>query len=152
MRIRRPDASDLPDIQLVLSETELFPPDMLSEMIEPFLTGSVGDERWLVCDTSEGVDGFSYVRREPLTAGTWNLLAIGFRREHQGAGYGARLIAEVERSLVGERILIVDTSSLDQFEATRHFYESCGYVQASVIRDYWADGDDKVTFWKRLSG
>ena len=151
MKIRMPTPADLPGIKLILQDTGLFPPEMLEEMIEPFLDASTQHERWLVCeDDTDGVFGFSYTRLEQLTEGAWNLLAIGLCSEHQGRGLGTKLIEEVERSLAGERILIVETSSLDAFEGTRHFYRRRGYTQEAVIRDYWAEGDDKVIFWKRL--
>ncbi len=152
MNIRKPTSSDISDIKVILEDTDLFPPEMLGEMLDPFLQGNEQQDRWLVCETeTDGVIGFSYTRYEDLTHSVWNLLAIGFRAQHQGSGFGTKLIEEVERSLTGERILIVETSSLDDFDKTREFYRSCGYEQEAVIRDYWADGDDKIIFRKRLS-
>ena len=152
VNIRKPTSSDLSDIKLILEDTDLFPPEMLEDMIEPFFRGNEQQDRWLVCETeNEAVIGFSYTRAEHLAESVWNLLAIGFRSQHQGSGFGTKLIEEVERSISGERILIVETSSLDDFDKTRDFYRNCGYDQEAVIRDYWADGDDKVIFRKRLS-
>ena len=152
MKIRKPISSDLSDIKLILKDTDLFPPEMLDDMIEPFLEGNELQDRWLVCETeTDAVIGFSYTRAEELAERVWNLLAIGFRSQHQGSGFGTKLIEDVERSLRGERILIVETSSLGDFDKTREFYRSRGYDQEAVIRDYWADGDDKVIFRKRLS-
>ena len=152
MNIRKPSSSDLPDIRLILEDTELFPPEMLEGMLEPFLQGDEQQDRWLVCETeTDGVIGFSYTRAEELAERVWNLLAIGFRTQHQGSGFGTELMEQVERSLSGERILIVETSSLDSFDKTRDFYRSRGYDQEALIRDYWADGDDKIIFRKRLA-
>ena len=151
MNIRAPAPSDLPAIELVLEDTGLFPPDMLEELIGPFLNDAGCQDRWLVCETdAAGVIGFSFTRPETLAEGAWNLLAIGFRDAHKNMGYGTQLLAVIERSLAGERILIIETSSLDNFDATRRFYESRGYTREAVIRDYWADGDDKVIFRKAL--
>ncbi len=151
MNIRVPTRADLPAISLVLRDTELFPVEMLDDLISPFLSGSSTDDRWLVCETdNRNVVGFSYCRREPLTEGTWNLLAIGLRKQQQGRGLGKALLHGVEQLLANERLLIVDTSGLETFSATRAFYEKCGYEREAVIRDYWADGDDKVTYRKPL--
>ncbi|MEM7503182.1 MAG: GNAT family N-acetyltransferase [Pseudomonadota bacterium] len=151
MNIRIPTSNDLSAIKCVLQDTDLFPPALLDEMIEPFLNGSESQEQWLVCESDDaGVIGFTYTRPEPFADGAWNLLAIGVRAAQQGKGYGARLLAEVEQALEGERILIVETSGSDDFEATRVFYEGCGYTREATIRDYWADGDDKVIYWKSL--
>jgi len=152
MNIRIPTKSDLPDIALILDDTDLFPAEMLGEMIAPFFDEPDSPEKWLVCEESNnGVIGFGYFRPEPLAEGTWNLLAIGFRKNHQGYGYGATLVAEVEKTLAQERVLIVETSGLEDFEATRTFYDKCGYDREAVIRDYWADGDDKVIYRKKLN-
>lgn len=151
MNIRTPTTSDLSAIALVLDDTELFPQDLLEEMMAPFFDEPEGPEKWLVCeDEGSAVIGFCYFRPEPLADGTWNLLAIGFCKDQQGLGYGSRLIAEVERALSSERMLIVETSSLDDFEATRKFYGKCGYDLEATIRDYWANGDDKVIYRKSL--
>lgn len=152
MNIRPPRESDLSDIATVLDDTNLFPVEMLTEMIAPFWNDPDNRDKWLVCeDTDNRVVGFCYVRPEPLADGTWNLLAIGVRKDCQGLGYGTGLVAEVERALANQRVLIVETSGLDDYEATRSFYLKSGYDQEAIIRDYWAAGDDKVVFWKALS-
>lgn len=152
MNIRIPTSADLPDMALILEDTDLFPPDMLDAMIDPFFNDANNQDRWLVFETTNAeVIGFSYTRPEPLAEGTWNLLAIGFRHEHQGKGYGTQLVAAVEQSLQQERILIVETSGLEDFQRTREFYNARGYSREAVIRDYWADGDDKVIYRKALN-
>ena len=151
MNIRKLTAADLPAVKLILADTGLFPPEMLEDIVGPFLQGNEHEHRWLVCETAaDGVVGFSYTRAEELADSVWNLLAIGFCSEFQGRRFGTELIAEVERSLKGERMLIVETSSLDDFDSTRDFYRSRGYDQEAVIRGYWADGDDKIIFRKLL--
>ena len=46
--------------------------------------------------------------------------------------------------------MIVDTSGTEAFAETRAFYRKNGYTEEARIRDYWADGDDKITFRKPL--
>lgn len=50
----------------------------------------------------------------------------------------------------GVRILLADTSGTEDFAATRGFYAAKGYTEEARIRDFWAAGDDKVTFRKAL--
>ncbi len=151
MDIRTATRSDLPDIALVLGDTSLFPAAMLGEMMAPILDEPESSDQWLVCaEDGSGVIGFAYYRQEPLAEGTWNLLAIGFRKQYQGLGHGATLVAAVEKALAQQRVLIVETSGLEEFLATRAFYDQRGYEREAVIRDYWADGDDKVIYRKRL--
>ena len=57
---------------------------------------------------------------------------------------------ESELKAKGMSILIVDTSGTEEFTQTRKFYENLNYTKEAVIRDFWKEGDDKVTYWKEL--
>jgi ribosomal protein S18 acetylase RimI-like enzyme len=89
---------------------------------------------------------------EALTDGTWNMLAIAVLPARQGEGRGGALVARLEAILRdrGQRVLIADTSGTDAFARTRAFYRVNGYAEEARIRDFWAEGDDKVVFWKSL--
>ena len=150
MKTRPAVAADQAAILDVLIDTELFPGDMLSDLMQPFLDGE-STEQWFVCDApDQGVIGFGFLRPEALAEGVWNLLAIGVREKAQGNGVGRAMMRYVEMFLSDERILIVETSGVPAFAMTRDFYLKCGYSLEATIRDYWATGDDKVVFWKRL--
>ena len=145
--------SDIPELKLVLEGTRLFPSEMLAGMMSGYLSdGSCGDI-WLTCERDGRAIGFCYAAPEPLTEGTWNMLAIAVLPEVQGIGAGNAVVAELERILreQGHRVLIVDTSGSSQFEDTRSFYRKNGYTEEARIRDFWAAGDDKIVFWKALS-
>ena len=49
------------------------------------------------------------------------------------------------------RTLIVDTSSLDEYQQARAFYAARGFVEEARVRDFYGPSDHKVTFWKRLN-
>ena len=50
------------------------------------------------------------------------------------------------------RVLIVETSSTDQYAQTRTFYRNHGYHEEARIRQYYGPADDKIVFWKSLTG
>ena len=87
-----------------------------------------------------------------MTEGTYNLYLIAVHKDFQGQGIGAEMMAYVEQMLIGMgvRILLVETSGLDEFDRTRAFYEKCDYHREAVIREFYDTGDDKVVFWKKL--
>jgi len=152
LNTRSANKSDLPAISIILNETELFPSELLEDMIQPFFEDENNHEKWFVCeDDARTVVGFGYCRAEPFTEGTWNLLAIGVRTAQQGKGFGATLIRHIERALSNERLLMVETSGLDGFEKTRMFYIKCGYDLVATIPEYWTENDDKVIFCKKLN-
>lgn len=144
--IRPATAADLGGLAQVATQTELFPPEMLPELLaDP-------EAVWLLAQDDGGAVGLCYAAPEPLTDGTWNMRALGVLPGAQGRGVGARLVAEMERALAaaGHRILLVDTSGTEAFARARRFYAARGYTPEARIRDYWAAGDDKETFRKAL--
>lgn len=152
METRRTKSEDIPALKLVLDGTELFPSDMLSEMVSGFLSDEDSEDVWLTCESDSTAIGFCYAAPEQLTEGTWNMLAIAVLPSNQGDGAGSAIVRGLESSLreKGGRVLIAETSGSDAFAQTREFYRKNGYVEEARIRDFWARGDDKIVFWKAL--
>jgi ribosomal protein S18 acetylase RimI-like enzyme len=148
--IRAPRRSDIDAMKAVVGATDLFPADMLDDMLEPFIAGLPG-AFWLVFDKA-AISGIAYCAPETLTDGTWNLLLIAVDPGAQGSGIGGALVKAVESGLRenGARILLVETSGQDTFARSRQFYVRCGFVEEARIRAFYADGDDKIVFWKAL--
>lgn len=142
---------DFSALSAVLEGTGLFPSEMLPEMAQPYLDGTA-EHLWIVAAQDDAVIGFAYVEPERMTEGTHNLLAMAVLPERQGSGVGHALVREVERRLAaaGGRVLLVETSTLDQYTATRSFYERQDFEREATIRDFYAEGEGKVVFWKRL--
>jgi len=71
----------------------------------------------------------------------------------QRTGAGAALMAEVERQLEHRRarLVVVETSSRDDYAPTRRFYSKRGYQEAARVRDFYAPGDDRVVLTRRLT-
>ena len=49
------------------------------------------------------------------------------------------------------RLLLLETSSLPSYDLTRRFYVKHGYYTAATVKDFYADGHDKVIYGKRLA-
>jgi ribosomal protein S18 acetylase RimI-like enzyme len=153
MNIRPTRHDDLADLQAVLEGTELFPSEMLPEMINSFLSGDESSDQWLTSEVDGKAVGFCYAAPEELTDGAWNMLALAVVPLLQGKGHGGALVAQLEATLKGrgQRLLIAETSGRDAFARTREFYHRNGYIEEARIRDFWAAGDDKIVFWKSLT-
>ena len=149
--IKPTSEADIPALQMVLAQTGLFPSDMLQDMLAPSLAKET-EAFWLTCHYDETAVGFCYTVPEELTHGAWNMLALAVRPDVQGKGLGTALVTTAEQHLKrkGQRILIVDTSATEDFALTRKFYVQNGFSEEARIRDFWAEGDDKVIFRKAL--
>lgn len=89
----------------------------------------------------------------PGTAHSFDLYWIAVDPGAQGRGLGRKLMAlsEIIIAKQGGMLVYADTSSRPQYEPTRSFYLSCGYVREAFLADFYAPGDGKVIFVKPLS-
>ena len=149
--IRPAQRSDIQAIKSVVEDAELFPPEMLEDMIAGYLEKTTKDI-WFVSVADGRVVGFGYCEPERMTSGTWNLLAIGILARHRGHGIGGAMMRYLEDRLRsgGERILIVETMGTPAFTPTRAFYRANGYAEEARIREFYEPGGDKIIFWKQL--
>lgn len=148
--IRPTTPDDVPALKALIEAVDLFPSDMLDDMMADYFNQD-NDHFWFT-DDDGGPVGIAYYAPERLTEGTWNLYLIAVHPDRQGQGRGAALLHFVEQQLRerGERLLLVETSGVPEFEYQRAFYRKCGYDEEARIRDFYKAGDDKVIFRKAL--
>lgn len=151
--IRPVTVADIPTLKDVLDTVDLFPSEMLDDLIADYFSNPASEHLWFTAE-EEGVPiSIAYCEPERMTDGTWILLAIAVRSDCQGLGVGGEMMRYVEDLLAtrGQRILLVETSSLPEFEQTRTFYRNNGYHEEARIRDFYQHGDDKLVFRKSLT-
>lgn len=149
VKIRKASSEDATEILRLAEESEIFDAGGLS-LIKSKLSERTS-AKWLLA-LNPRVVGVIYGDLEPVTEGTWNALMLLVQADERGKGIGRMLMNafETEVKSEGARIVLVDTSSGEDFESARALYSKLGFVQEAQVRDYYADGADKVTFWKRL--
>jgi ribosomal protein S18 acetylase RimI-like enzyme len=153
LKIRNTEKSDIELLKNVVDSSELFPSEMLEEMMSNYLKDPESEELWYTCLLNDIIIGFAYCVPEKLTEGTFNILAIGVLKEFQGKGIGRSIITHIEEQLkdLGKRIIIIETSSEDSYQKTRKFYEGLNYRLEATIHDFWSEGDDKLVYWKKIN-
>ncbi|MBV6657876.1 MAG: GNAT family N-acetyltransferase [Devosiaceae bacterium] len=151
--IRPLTRADLPAIKQVIASTDLFPPDLLDDMVPQTLgeAPGAGEPVWLTYADPDPV-AVLFAAPEAMTDGTWNLYLLAVHASRHSKGIGQALVAHVETQLraAGVRVLLVETSGGEGFARTRTFYAQCGFVREARIREFYAAGEDKIVFWKAL--
>ena len=151
--IRPITADDLPALKTTITANELFPAEMLVEMTADYFQQESSQEIWLTYESEDGkAIAVVYCAPERMTEGTWNLYLIAVHPDYQGRGIGTALVNDLEQMLSekGERLLLVETSSLDEYRPTQEFYQKCGYEREALIREFYQAGEDKIVFRKSL--
>lgn len=150
--IRPVTPNDMPALKKVIDANGLFPSDMLNDMISDYFDNNNSSDFWLTYVDHEPV-AISYCAPEKMTEGTWNLYLIAVHPDCQGEGRGTFMVRYIEQMLKkrGERLLLVETSGLAEFDRTRAFYRHCGYDEEARIREFYQAGEDKIVFRKSLT-
>jgi GNAT superfamily N-acetyltransferase len=149
-------AADKSAVTAILHGTPEFLPGEVAvagELIDAYLEDPEGSGYYtVVAEADEQVAGYACYGPTPLTEGTWDLYWIAVEHHQQGQGIGRALMKYVEERVKEKRgrMLLIETSSKPDYKKTRDFYISIGYQVICVIPDFYAVGDDRVEFWKRL--
>ena len=170
-------AADRPRVEAILRATRVFGDEEVAVALELFDEAYGADDatrdarRASLGPTAEGARpseedytfvgayaggtlvGYACYGPTPATERTYDLYWIAVDPAVQGSGAGTRLLTEVERRLAAARarMLVVETSSRAEYDATRGFYAARGYDEAARVGHFYAPGDDRVIYTKRLS-
>jgi ribosomal protein S18 acetylase RimI-like enzyme len=143
-------------LEQLTRETGLFREEEVGTAVELLDESLAGDEdyRFLGAFDGDQVIGYACWGPTPGTEATYDLYWIVVDRAHQGRGIGTALLREVEQRLTTHdaRLVVVETSSRDEYRPTRAFYEARGYTRVATIPAYYAAGDDLVIYTKDLHG
>lgn len=128
--------------------------DLKSMMENYFHRDPSSRDKWIVLvdQDSDIPQGVAYYAPEPFGDRVYNLIFLAVAPECQNKGFGSRLMNAVEkdtRSMNG-RVLLVETSSLPKQLGAQKFYLKLGFHLEATIRDYYAEGDDKLVYYKKL--
>ena len=97
--------------------------------------------------------GYACFGPTPATEGTYDLywLAVDPAAQGQGAGYALTSWVTNEIGKRGARLLLVETSSRQEYAGARTFYARSGYTEVARVRDFYAPADDRILLTIRLT-
>lgn len=110
------------------------------------------DYRIDVYDDEGTVLGYTCIGPTPGTEGTFDLYWIAVDPGLHGSGVGGALDRHVAATILGlgGHLVIAETSSRPDYEATRAFYRGKGYTELARIPAYYRRGDDLIIYGKYL--
>ena len=155
-KVRAMTGEDKPAVIQMLRNIPEFSPaevDVAEEVIDSYLKDSIqSGYHVFVAEDDSLIAGYICYGPTPLTEGTWDIywLAVSPNQQSQGIGKALLTFAEVNIKETRGRLALIDTSSKPEYKTTRRFYQAQGYEQACRIADFYAPGDDKLVFQKRL--
>ncbi|MEM9292959.1 MAG: GNAT family N-acetyltransferase [Acidobacteriota bacterium] len=159
LAIRSAQLQDMTRVQELAVAAQMFTESEVGFLLQQYEAGERGeiqDGHWIVAERSGSAVGAAYYAPEPYADRMWNLYFVVVDPQQQGQGLGKVLLDYVEGTLRrrGEseaRVLVIETSSTEQYAGTRAFYERLGYTREATIRQFYGPDDHKVVFWKSLT-
>lgn len=151
--IRPLDPADRARVEAMTRAVGLFREEEIPVAVEVFEAAAARNDTYegLAALLDGEVVGWISWGPTPGTLGTFDLYWIVVDPSHHGQRIGSVLVEEMERQVAGTaRLIVVETAGRPDYAATREFYQRRGYEPVSVIRDFYAPGDDRVTFVKRV--
>jgi ribosomal protein S18 acetylase RimI-like enzyme len=140
----------------LVEATGVFRPDEIAVAVEVFdgAASQPGVDYHGICALDgDTLTGFTVFGPTPCTVSTWDLYWIVVAPDAQGRGIGRQLMAAAEFAIRsrGGTLVVVETSSRNDYSPTRAFYEAIAYVPTARIQSYYAPSDDLIVYTKSLS-
>ena len=103
-----------------------------------------------VFEESGKILGYHCTGKRALTDGVFDLYWIVVDPNYQGRGIGKKLLAHAEdfAKANGGRMILVETSSKDDYVNTRMFYLRNKYEELVQINDFYSEGNNLIIFNK----
>jgi len=127
--------------------------DVAVELVDEYLrSGEASGYHFLFADFAERVAGYTCFGPVPCTQSSYDLYWIAVHEDFRGQGLGLHLMQRTESLIAarGGKRVYIETSSRPQYDPTRGFYLRCRYRQAALLPDFYADGDGKLIYERRL--
>lgn len=68
-------------------------------------------------------------------------------------GIGKKLLQEAEKGIISMdgKIIYIETSSREPYQAARKFYQKNGYKEEAIISNFYSEGDHKIIYSKKIN-
>jgi GNAT superfamily N-acetyltransferase len=146
--------SDPDDIERIVRSSGYFSPEEIQvarELAEERLQkGIASGYHFVFAELGGQVVSYACFGPIPCTQESYDLYWIASDETYRGKGVGTAALEAAEQAIekLGGRRIYVETSSRDQYDSTRAFYDRRGYAIEATIKDFYAPEDSKVIYLK----
>lgn len=154
--IRKLQAKDRTQLVAIIDSTNNFSEEekkVAVELVDETVANPNHEYYNLFVSESEGkVDGYHCVGKRALTDGVFDLYWIVVDSSTQNKGVGKKLLEHAENFAKENngRWILAETSSKDNYTATRNFYMRNNYSIVSQIKDFYTINDNLIVFGKYI--
>src|SRR3989337_2568508 len=154
--VRSLEIQDRERIECILAEAKVFSSEEINvalELIDSRLSGSPDYIIKVATDEKGTVLGYICYGKIPLTDAVWDIYWVVISDEFQGKGIAKKLLTFMEDDLKAKsaRTVMVEASSIPEYDPARSFYLKNGFTEVSRISDFYAKYNDKVIYRKDLN-
>jgi ribosomal protein S18 acetylase RimI-like enzyme len=107
---------------------------------------------FIIAEHEKKVLGFSCYGAAPCTIASYDLYWLAVQKDHMNRGLGRRILTHTEELIAsrGGKNIWVETSSRSAYSPTRAFYKKMNYFVQAELTDFYAPGDNKLIFLKKV--
>lgn len=153
-----PRPRDAGVVRQIVASTGFFRPDEIDvavELVEERLArGPASGYHFVFADSGGEPIGYACYGPIACTVASYDLYWIAVLQVARGQGIGRRILNEAETAIhaAGGARIYIETSGRPDYASTREFYRRCGYRLEATLADFYAPGDDRLTYVRTLSG
>jgi GNAT superfamily N-acetyltransferase len=151
-----PEKRDIQRVLEIVESTKFFydhEVEIAAELVAERLTHGESTGYFFVFAEVDGITA-AYSCFGPITMSQtcFDLYWIATHNDFRGKGIGRQLLEETYKHArkMGCKIIIAETSGLEHYAPTRAFYISNKFELEARLKDFYAEGDDKLFYTKRI--
>lgn len=154
--IRKLQAEDKDQLVLIIDRTMNFTNEeknVAVELIDEAIKSKTQEYyNFYVCETDNKIVGYYCIGKRALTDGVFDIYWIVVDSTLQNKGIGKQLLEHAENFAKDNngRWVLAETSSKDNYNATRNFYFRNDYSIVSQIKDFYTLNDNLIVFGKYI--
>lgn len=149
--VKKPDVKK---VRKILESTKFFRSDEIRIAEDLVWDGMIpkSDYHFFFAEQDKKTVGFTCYGPIACTLSSFDLYWIAVANSAQGQGIGRDILKVTENAIkkMGGTRVYIETSMKDLYRPTRGFYTSQGYAEVSILKGFYAPGDDKITYVKIL--